>query len=330
MAFTSPNPENYTLGKGVLYFDKFDANGNLTGERDLGNAPELTFNMTVDMLDHFSSRSGISSKDKQVTKSITPTFSFTLDEVNEDNLGMLFYGDAVEVTQAASDSLTSVLPASVGKNLYYDLSARKVGIWKVNVSYELTKAAVDLPADAVVTNTSGGAVNTWTVITAIGNTVYLKGKTGTGLSVGDVYVGTTKIATIAAAPAFDTKSALIKEGATWYEAGADFTVDSNLGRIKIGSASSLVGGGTVYYAAAADSYKKINAISNVSLNGKVRFVSDNPEGSQYSFQAWKCSLKPNGDTAFIGDNWSQIKFTCEILEDKVHHPEQPYMEIIVQ
>jgi len=329
MAFTSPNPENYTLGKGVLYFDKFDANGNVTGERDLGNAPELTFNMSVDMLDHFSSRSGISSKDKQVTKQITPTFTFMLDEINEDNLGMLFYGDAVTMTQAASDFKSSALPAAVSKGLYYDLGIRKVGIWKAVVAYEAGKAAVDLPADAVVTNTSGGAVNTWTVITAIGNNVYLKAKAGTGLVAGDVYVGTSKIATIAAAPVFDNKAAVIKEGAAWFEAGSEFTVDSALGRIKIGAASTLVGAGTVYFANEADSYKKINAISNVSLNGKIRFVSDNPEGSQYTFQAWKCSLKPNGDTAFIGDKWAEVKFTCEILEDKVNHPDQPYMEIIV-
>lgn len=329
MSANSPNPSNYTLGKGVLYFDQFDDNGNLTGERDLGNAPELQFNMSVDMLDHFSSRSGISSKDKQVTKMITPTFTFSLDEFSDENLSMLFYGDMADSVQAAASNLSAVLPTAVKPAHYYDLGKRKIGGYKVVVAYEAGKTATDLPDDAVVTNTSGGATNTWQVITAIGTNVYLKNKAGTGLAAGDVYVGTTKIATIAAAPVFAANSIIIKEGSAYFESGTEFTVDAALGRILIGAATTMVGGGTAFFSCEAETVSKINAVTNRTLKGKIRFVSDNPEGSQYSFQAWNCSLKPNGDTAFISDTWAAVKFTCEILLDKVNHPDSPYMEIIV-
>ena len=327
----TPNPDNYTLGKGVLYFDRFDEAGNLTGERDLGNAPELQFNMSVEMLDHFSSRSGISSKDKQVTKMVTPTFSFTLDEFNEENMGMLFYGKAEEVVQAAVDYNVSALPIVVSKNLYYDLGKRNVGIWKVTVAYEAGKTAADIADGATITGTTGGVIDTWDVITTIGSTIYLKNKLGNGLALpaGDVFIGTDKIATYTAAPAFDAKTVLVKEGLVWKVPGADFSVDSVTGRILVGNSTTLVGAGVVYFANSESTYKKIKTLSNTALKGKIRFISDNPEGSEYSFQAWNCSLKPNGDTAFISDNWATVKFTCEILVDHVNHPDNPYMEIII-
>jgi hypothetical protein len=328
---TSPSTDNYTLGKGILYFDQFDTTGALTGERDLGNAPSLSFNMTVDMLDHFSSRAGLSAKDKQVTRQITPSFSFTLDEINKDNLGMLFYGNMEDITQAAADNLTTALPATVAKNLYYDIGARKVGLTAVDVVWESGMSAVDVPDGSQLSNVSGASPTDYMVsIAAITNTIYLQGEVGTGLAAsGSLFVGTTQVATYTVAPAFRSGVVLVKEGANWFAPGAEFTVDATLGRIKIGAASTLVGAGTIYYAVEADTYTKISALKQTKLQGKIRFVSDNPEGGQYILQAWKCSLVPDGDTAFIGEDWSTIGFTCEVLDDSANHPDSPYIDIIM-
>lgn len=327
----SPNPSNYTLGKGVLYFDQFDAAGALTGEVDLGNAPELAFNMTVDMLDHFSSRAGISSKDAQVTKMITPTFTFTLDEFSDETLSMLFYGQSTNtVTQAAIGLTTLALPVTVNKKSYYSLGYRNVGIWRVRVVYETGKTAADIPDDAVLTNTSGGATNTYSVLTAVGTELYLKTKAGTGLAAsGDIYIATTKIATYTVAPQLDTTKVLIKKGSAWLAPGIDFILDTDLGRILIGTDSTLTGSEVVNFAVAASTIRKINAVSQVSLKGKIRFVSNNPEGPQYQFEAWNCSLKPNGDTAFISDKWAEVKFNAEILLDRANHPDSPYLDISI-
>jgi len=75
---------DYTLGKGKMLFKK-------DGEdfyRDLGNAPAFTLNVTIDKLEHFSSRSGISVKDLEVITQMTVGGSFTLDEANGENLSM--------------------------------------------------------------------------------------------------------------------------------------------------------------------------------------------------------------------------------------------------
>lgn len=328
---TSPSTDNYTLGKGILYFDQFDAAGALTGERDLGNAPSLSFNMTVDMLDHFSSRAGLSAKDKQVTRQITPSFSFTLDEINKENLGMLFYGNMEDITQAAADNLTTALPATVAKNLYYDIGARKVGLTAVDVVWESGMSAVDVPDGSQLSNVSGASPTDYMVsIAAITNTIYLQGEVGTGLAAsGSLFVGTTQVATYTVAPAFRSGVVLVKEGANWFAPGTEFTVDAALGRIKIGDASTLVGAGTIYYAVEADTYTKITALKQTKLQGKIRFVSDNPEGGQYMLLAWKCSLVPDGDTAFIGEDWSTIGFTCEVLDDSANHPDSPYIDIVM-
>ena len=64
---SSPNVENYTLGNGVVYFNRKNLTTGLwTGERDLGNAPSFSFNVSLEKLEHFSSRGGLRAKDKQV------------------------------------------------------------------------------------------------------------------------------------------------------------------------------------------------------------------------------------------------------------------------
>jgi hypothetical protein len=331
MNYPSPNPANYTLGKGILYFDQFDSSGQLTGEVDLGNAPELSFNMSVDMLDHFSSRAGISSKDAQVTKLIVPTFTFTLDEFSDETLSMLFYGQSTNViNQAAVPYKTEALPATVNKKSYYSLANRNIGAWAVNVVYETGKTAADIPDDAVLTNTSGGATNTYSALTAVGTRIFLKTPAGTGLAAsGDIYIATVKIATYTIAPHFDTTRVLIKKGSAWLLPGVDFTLDSDLGRILIGTDSTLTGSEVVSFGVAASSVRKISAVSSNTLKGKIRFVSNNPEGAQYQMEAWKCSLKPSGDTAFISDNWATVKFTAEVLLDRENHPSSPYLDVTI-
>ncbi len=53
----SPNTENYTLGKGVVFFDRYDFDAaEYTGERDLGNAPVFAFNIALEKLEHYKNQ----------------------------------------------------------------------------------------------------------------------------------------------------------------------------------------------------------------------------------------------------------------------------------
>jgi hypothetical protein len=88
------SPENYFIGKGIVYFKK-------TGDadyRDLGNAPALEFTPELEELEHFSSREGVRTRDKVVVQSKSATLRITLEEFTLENLSLALLGDLDELT----------------------------------------------------------------------------------------------------------------------------------------------------------------------------------------------------------------------------------------
>ena len=62
------NPDNLLLGKGKLYFKKNTEDGFI----ELGNAPSFSITSTTEKLEHFSSQSGIKTKDKSIKHGFAP------------------------------------------------------------------------------------------------------------------------------------------------------------------------------------------------------------------------------------------------------------------
>jgi hypothetical protein len=108
---TAPSIANYSLGKGILQFDRFDSDGLPTGLADLGNAPAFSIQPTVETLEHFSSREGIKKKDKTVIVSAGLSVKFTLDEMSAKNLALAMMGTEAggSITLLASTSLEGKL-----------------------------------------------------------------------------------------------------------------------------------------------------------------------------------------------------------------------------
>lgn len=97
-----PDPTDYNLGRGIVYFAyDLDANGKPQIYRDMGNCTDFTISTESETLEHFSSRTGLKTLDKEVTLSRTTTISFTLDELNDENLADLFSGDKATHTNVA-------------------------------------------------------------------------------------------------------------------------------------------------------------------------------------------------------------------------------------
>lgn len=90
---TSPSTLNYFIGKGTI---SFTATGG--SARDLGNAPEVELTPAIEKLDHFSSRSGVRSKDRTIVLEKTLTLRIVLDEITADNLALLLLGGTVDTT----------------------------------------------------------------------------------------------------------------------------------------------------------------------------------------------------------------------------------------
>jgi len=79
---TSPNVQNYHIGKGIVSFKEV---GQST-YRDLGNAPAFVYTPAIEKLEHFSSREGVKTKDFTAVTSISATIKVTLDEITGENL----------------------------------------------------------------------------------------------------------------------------------------------------------------------------------------------------------------------------------------------------
>jgi hypothetical protein len=87
---------NYVVGRGKLYFRKF-LTGTRTlepgGARYLGNSPELTLSQDEEKLDHYNSDRGIRVKDASVSLQNDSSGSFSLDDIQPENLALWFRGD---------------------------------------------------------------------------------------------------------------------------------------------------------------------------------------------------------------------------------------------
>jgi hypothetical protein len=268
---TSPNTDNYTLGKGIVYLNRLDNDTGLyTGERDLGNAPAFSFNIALEKLPHYSSRGGLKAKDKEIVSQMTPAVTFTLDEINAENFALLTLADVVTVTQAGGAVASEEHKAYLGKRIALD----ERGISAVTV-----------------TDADTGAIT------------YVAGLPSNPLANYQI------------------------------DTSAD---DDKIGRILIhADQSGCVAAITdallldIAYTSAAVTYTKIKAFAQTQVEGFMRFVSDNPAGGQQELQIWRVSLAPTGDTAMIGDDWSTLGFTGEVLKDEIGHPDSPYMDILM-
>lgn len=332
---TSPNTDNYTLGKGVVYFDQLNQSSGLyEGERDLGNAPAFSFNVSLEKLEHYSSRGGLKAKDKEIISEITPAVAFTLDELNKDNIALLTLADINEVAQTAGTVSEEVVLAHLGKRS--ELSMRSVGtIYSLAynggtgdfVPGETVSGATGEGVVVAVTGTS--TAGTLTILLTTAGFVDAESLTGDASGAADVS-GTETVLT--------TKNVLVTDstGSTVYVAGTDYEIDTalkddSIGRIKVLSGGSITEGESlrVSFAYEPVTYYEIQAFKNSQTEGKLRFVSDNPAGEDQELVVWRVSLTPSGDTAMIGDDWSTLGFTGEILKDETGHPNSPYFNIIM-
>lgn len=330
----APNANNYTLGKGVAFFNKKDqATGLYAGARDLGNAPDLSFNLALDVLEHFSSRGGLKAKDQKVISQITPKLTFTLDEINAANLALLMMASVTEVNQVAGDVAAESL-ALVNAGMHYDLSMRNVGVYALTYN-DLAADNVLFTEGEVVTGAGGGEGTVAQIIgDATSGTLYLTNFNGTDFVAGEVLTG--DVAGIADAVAAQVWMANVSvEDAdtpgTFYTMGTDYTVNAASGRIMIVSGGAIVDGTNleVTFSHLAETYKMIEGLTETTVEGEFTYISDNPVGGQLELRVWRLSLTPTGDTAFIGDDWSTLGFEGEILKDETNHADNPYLEVIL-
>lgn len=339
MSLLAPNPENYTLGRGVVFFDEFDANGNTCGAVDLGNTPSFAVTLDLTELDHFSSRSGIRKKDKTIITELTAGFNFTLDEVNITNLAMIFMAESNRVQQA-QQAITAQTVEVKKENAYYFLPFRNVG----NYVLPLLNITGTFQSGETVTGDTSAATAT---VNSLGTDRIGVGTVTGGLfQNGEVVTGgiSSATATINHGTAtvetdgriFDQTDLHVVETATTLVRGTDYLIDGKSGRIKIlsGTTGLTLDGTTpvtvtVTGEARAQNYYVMHTFRKNQVQGFVHFVSDVPCGTDIEYKAWRANIRPDGDVALIGEEFTTFSFTGEAQSDEANHPESPLADVIV-
>src|SRR5687768_15471867 len=98
----APSATNCVLGKGKIYFDRFDAAGAKTGFFELGNAKDLraSLNSTRAELNNYLTDEGGVYAEAEVTKVVT--VSALIYEFNRKNIALLAAGTESAYTQTAT------------------------------------------------------------------------------------------------------------------------------------------------------------------------------------------------------------------------------------
>lgn len=116
-----PFQNNYTLGRGEVYFARLDpVTGILGGERYIGNTPEFNLTAEEEKLEHFSSDRGVRVKDATVTLQVNYTGTISCDNIAEENVALFFLGDTDTLT-VAQTTYTAQEINNVELGMFYQL-----------------------------------------------------------------------------------------------------------------------------------------------------------------------------------------------------------------
>lgn len=92
---------NYTLGRGKVFFARLKDDGTPDGFFYIGNTPEVSLNIESQELDHYSSDEGIREKDDSVPLEVNRTGSLVTDNIDPKNVALFFFGSDSTVTQGS-------------------------------------------------------------------------------------------------------------------------------------------------------------------------------------------------------------------------------------
>lgn len=116
--------------------------------------------------------------------------------------------------------------------------------------------------------------------------------------------------------------------------GTDYTLDLEMGRIFFFSGAAKISAGVeVDFTLTADAaplkVDEVRALSQTTITGALKFISENPASSdkQTEFQFHKVSLKAEGDFSLIGDEFTQMQFTAVAERSTLADADSPTLTI---
>ncbi len=119
------NANNLLLGRGKLYFDRFDSSGNKTGERFLGNCPTFELTPSPEEIKKFSSADRSASMIASDVLRTSLALRIVGDEFSKENLALALFGDNSTIPDDAGAD-PGVVWDNVLQGRYYKLTERGI------------------------------------------------------------------------------------------------------------------------------------------------------------------------------------------------------------
>ena len=153
-SYVAPDGRNLLLGKGVVYFDRFDSAGNKTGELDLGNCSTFEIVPSVDLAEKFTSRDATAALIGRAPKQTKFDINIKGDEFNAENLALAFLGTATTVSQSSGTVTAETITSAPKKGRWYPTAKRSISAVVVKAGATGT-TVMTLNTDYTVDATTG-------------------------------------------------------------------------------------------------------------------------------------------------------------------------------
>lgn len=204
MSGRDQHTSNIVVGAGELYIDLLDSDGNLTGERYLGDSIGAALSIATERASIFSGDGPVAQELVNIARNVTRSMTLTLHDMSPENQALFIVGE----TEAASLAATAVTDEelTVKRGRWYQLgqtAANPLGAW-AGATLGNTKPVTD---DANTPVEIAKAKN-WEFDADTGRLYILPN--ATGIADGDVIKVdyTPKAATATAAKSGDAKTVL--------------------------------------------------------------------------------------------------------------------------
>lgn len=112
----------------------------------------------------------------------------------------------------------------------------------------------------------------------------------------------------------NVSAVVVKMGATVYVANQDYRVEAATGMLELLSEGDIVAGSdlTVDYTVAAGTRRVVLGGTD-TIEGQLKFIADNPKGTNKDTFWPFVQVSPDGDYSLIGTDWQTVGFTVDIL-----------------
>lgn len=317
---TNTDTDNYHFGSGNIYFDAL-VDGVYQGFIAFGDCSAFTVAVTSETLKKTSFRTATRETVKEIPLSVERTATITCENLSAENVARFYAASQATLTQAATPITDEVIgPITAG-------GGYQLGVTTLNPS---------------------GAYNVGSVVVRIKEGDDAADRVNsTAYVVGDTYVPATPNAhwyacTIAGTsagspPSFSTTGTTFADGTATFKdmgliivastADVNYRIDTTYAFLSVTPAGTIATANAAWaailpgekislhvdYTPVAGTREQIKTGAGAKLDGRLKYVADNTEGTNRDLYLPSVTLSPNGELPYINDGeWAAIAFTVGI------------------